>query len=134
MPNTNTYTDVVLDWEKLLAAVLEHTGSLPNIGAEQAALIQALQEAKELKANQDSFAASRQQATQELQMILDRGREMAMRLRGAVKFKIGPRNERLVQFGIAPLRRRARHNPEPAPPPPPIEDTAGPQPVADLES
>ena len=56
-----------------------------------------------------------------------------MRLRGAVKFKIGPRNERLVQFGIAPLRRHPRRDPEPAPPPPPSEDTAGPQPVAEPE-
>ncbi len=132
MPHTNTYTDVVFDWERLLAAVEEHAASLPDIEAERTALVQALQEAREMKAEQESFTASRQQATQDLQMTLDRGREMAMRLRGAVKFKIGPRNERLVQFGIAPLRRRPRRDPEPAPPPP-VEVTAGPQSVAEPE-
>jgi hypothetical protein len=33
---------------------------------------------------------------------------VAERLRDAVKFKIGRRNERLVQFNIAPLRKRPR--------------------------
>jgi len=36
------------------------------------------------------------------------GRELAIRLRAVVKSNIGPKSERLVQFKIAPLRKRTR--------------------------
>lgn len=125
MPNTTTYTSVVEDWERLLSAINEHVGVLPDVSAERLALEQALQDAREEKARQVSYTAARQLATQELEIILDRGREIAMRLRGAAKLKIGPRSELLVQFGVAPLRRRARRNPEEIPPvPPPVETPA----------
>lgn len=127
MPNTTTYTDVIGDWEKLLAAVNEHEDVLPDIRDERAALQQALQDAKDEKARQESYKAARQLATQELEMLLDRGREIAMRLRGAAKLKIGPRSELLVQFGVAPLRRRTRRNPEEIPPAPPPVETPAPE-------
>ncbi len=121
MPNTNTYTDVVADWERLLAAVEDNLPSLPDLLPEKLALEQALREARTIKALQVASTASRQEATQNLEMVLDSGRDLAMRLRSAAKYKIGARSERLVQFGIAPLRRRPRRNPEPVPPPPPVE-------------
>ncbi len=126
MPNTNTYTDAVTDWQRLLAAVEDNLQSLPDILAEKTALEQALLEARSVKAEQDAYTASRQEATQNLNMVLDTGRDLAMRIRAAAKHRIGARSERLVQFGIAPLRRRARRNPQPVPPPPsPVEAMKG---------
>lgn len=127
MPNTTTYTDVVGDWEQLLAAVDEHESVLPDIANERAALQQALLDARSEKARQASHTAARQRATQELEILLDRGREVAMRLRGAAKLKIGPRSELLVQFGVAPLRRRTRRNPEEIPPAPPVVEMTAPE-------
>ena len=134
MPNTMVYTRVVEDWEKLLAAVEEHEDVLPDVAAERLALEQALDAAREEKARQVSYTAARQLATQELEMVLDRGREIAMRLRGAAKLKIGPRSELLVQFGVAPLRRRTRRNPEEIPPAPPVVETPAPEEGVELGS
>ncbi|MEA2560918.1 MAG: hypothetical protein QOH06_2422 [Acidobacteriota bacterium] len=47
-------------------------------------------------------------------------REDARRLRAVVRGILGTRNERLVQFQVAPLRSRIRST-KPAPPPPPVE-------------
>lgn len=134
MPNTMVYTDVVADWEKLLAAVDEHESVLPDVRDERAALQQALLDARAEKARQASYTAARQLATQELEILLDRGREIAMRLRGAAKLKIGPRSELLVQFGVAPLRRRTRRNPEEIPPAPPPVESPAPEEGAELGS
>lgn len=128
MPNTTTYTDVVVDWEKLLAGVEDHDEQLGEATQEERdELQQILGEAKVAKARQDSHTAARQQATQELQQILERGRDVAMKMRSAIKAKVGLRNEILVQFGIAPLRRRVRKPVvAPFPPPPPTPEAPAP--------
>lgn len=118
MPNTNSYNDAIADWERLLAAVEDNLPSLPDLQAEKLALTQFLQEARALRAEQLSFMAARQESTQNLNMVLDSGRDLARRVRAAARYKLGARNERLVQFAIAPLRRHPRRNPEPVPPPP----------------
>lgn len=108
MPNTSSYADVVLDWERLLLAVQDNTDNLPESERLRAALQQHLDETRALKARQVSAAALRQRTTQELKVKLEEGRELAMRLRGTVRAGLGPRNEGLVQFGMAPLRARRR--------------------------
>ena len=108
MPIASSYADVVLDWELLLAAVHDNAGDLAAIEPQRAALAQHLEATQAVRAKQDSSRAVKQQTTQELKKMLVEGRELAMRLRNAVRANIGPRNERLVQFGVAPLRKRRR--------------------------
>jgi hypothetical protein len=81
------------------------------------ALAQTVAEIRGLKATQDSAAAERQQATQDIQEKIQVGREQARRLRGMAKGLLGTKSERLVQFQITPLRSRSRSRP-PEPPPP----------------
>jgi len=57
---------------------------------------------------------------------LARGRDLATQLRGAVRFKLGLRDEKLVQFRIAPLRKRAAPQPPDANPPGTPAETAPP--------
>jgi hypothetical protein len=117
MPNINSYADVIQDWQALLAAFKDNAERLPGIEEELAALEKALTEAMAVKSRQDSYRSEKQKATQELGEILENGRDLAMRLRGAVRFKIGPRSEKLVQFGMTPLRRRKGRKPKPEQPP-----------------
>jgi hypothetical protein len=114
MPNINSYADVIQDWQALLAAFKDNAERLPGIEAELAALEQALTAALAVKARQDSYRSEKQRATQELNEILESGRDLAIQLRGAVRCKLGPRNEKLVQFGMAPLRRRKGRKAAPA--------------------
>ncbi len=71
-------------------------------------MAQLLAEVRGLKARQDELTALRQQVTQQLKEAVARGKEAAIQLRAVVKAKFGPRNERLVQFKMAPLRKRPR--------------------------
>ncbi len=118
MANINSFPYLIRDWQRLLQAFLDHAEALAPAESQRAALSDLLTRALDLKARQDSFSAVRQQTTQELGEVLDDGREQARRLRGMVKGILGTKNERLVQFDVAPIRKRSRKakSPEMIPP------------------
>jgi hypothetical protein len=132
MPPIKSFADLVRDWEKLLAACLDNAVILASLEPLRLVLEGLLGEGRELKNRQDALAAQKQLATQELEALKEEGKEAARRLRGAVKSLLGTRSELLVQFNMAPLRKRgarkvlvkqpatpAPTGPAPAGPPPP---------------
>jgi hypothetical protein len=128
MPSPTSQADIVRDVEGLLEAIERTPEVQPSIVGETQELEQTLEEVQGLKAQQEELAARRQESTQKLLKALGRARETAMRVRAVVKGKLGPHNERLVHFRVAPIRRRARKRPEKppegkpvSPPPPPTE-------------
>jgi hypothetical protein len=126
MSNTDSYTQTTGDWEDVLAAAKENEALLPDLQAERTALEQSLAKAKGLKEQQNSFRAARQATTQDLKQTLVDGRQLAEKVRDAAKFKIGRRSERLVQFKVAPLRKRAPRKTGDKTPPPVTEPTPAP--------
>jgi len=109
MKSIRSFADVVRDWEQLLEAVNDNSAALAVATAEQKAALEAtLSALREKKSRQESFAASRQQATQELGVLITEGNETARRLRGVVRAVLGSKSEKLVQFRVAPLRSRRR--------------------------
>lgn len=121
MSNTDSYPKTTGDWEGVLAAAKENEAALPDMQEERTALEQTLAKVKGLKDLQASHAAAKQVATQELKQTLVEGRILAEKLRDAAKFKIGRRSERLVQFKVAPLRKRAPRKATDVKQPPPAE-------------
>ena len=103
-----SFADIVHDWELLLQAANDNESVKTGARVQREALEEILAALRASKATQDSCAAQRQQATQQVNQRIDEGREMARRLRGAVKAILGTRNERLVQFRVAPIRGRRR--------------------------
>lgn len=120
MPNINSFADLVLDQEKLLRAFEDNAENLVPAGPQRDLVESNLSQLHAVKARQDSFTAQRQEATQELGALMHQAREDARRLRALVKGLLGTRNERLVQFQVAPVRSRTRVA-KPVPPPPPVE-------------
>lgn len=114
----SSYADFVKDWESLLDAVRENQDLLPDVDANLIELSNLLDQFKNSKARQELHAGARQKATQDVGLLLDLGKEAAVKLRGFVKAKLGPKNELLVRFGIAPVRTRVRRTQKPTPPPP----------------
>lgn len=108
MARGTSYAGVVGDWKGLLEAVERNPDVQPSVEAERQSLAQSLAEAEELKARQDEFTARRQEVTQLLKASLEKGKEVAMRVRAITKGKVGPRSEKLVHFKVAPLRKRPR--------------------------
>ncbi|HYG65699.1 MAG TPA: hypothetical protein VEL74_24155 [Thermoanaerobaculia bacterium] len=108
MSNASSYADFITEMEGLLAAVTEHAAELPSVETHRAALAAFAEELKALKLRQDTARAVRQRSTQELKAFKAKGRGLIIRLQGAVKADLGHDNEKLVQFGVAPFRKRVR--------------------------
>ena len=108
MPSVNAQADVVLDWKGLLDSVTTSPDLRPLVEAECQTLEKNLTEFLSLKARQEELTAQRQETTQQLKEVMARGREVAVGIRSVLRGKVGPWNERVVQFRIAPIRRRSR--------------------------
>jgi chromosome segregation ATPase len=91
---------------RLLVAVEENAAALPDVAMERINLELALSSAEDAKNRQDSAVGNKQRATQELKEALARAEDAARQLQNAAKFKLGPRNEKLVVFQVTPLRKR----------------------------
>lgn len=108
MPQINSFPDVTDDWVGVLDAAEKNPDLQPLIETERQALTQVLAEVQGLKGRQVELVALRQEVTQQLRAALVRGKELVIRIRSVVRGKVGPRNERLVHWRVAPLRRRPR--------------------------
>jgi hypothetical protein len=101
-----SYADFVTDWQKLIAAIdgdpdLADLKNKPLLEAQLAAVTA-------INARQKQHAAARQQATQELNTGLLKGKDIAIQLRAEVKSLIDPRAERLTHFDVKPIRKKPR--------------------------
>ena len=87
-----------------------------------------LKESRDIRGQQESAKAAKQELRQRLDKVLKDGRETARRLRALAKGNLGTDNERLVQFDVAPNRKRGPRKPkEKETPPPEVEKTEAPQ-------
>ena len=126
MPNNASFADFVNAWDRLLTAINNNEGDLPDLQTYQVPLESIVQELRTLGARQDSLKASLRENTKAIQGLLGRGRDQAFHLRTYLKGHLGPRNERLIEYGIRPFRAGRRAPSEPVePPPPPVEDARG---------
>jgi hypothetical protein len=108
MASKNAYGPVFREFESLDSACLANQDVLPDIESVRAPLAGILTELKALKSLQENLEGERQQTTQRIRVLLDEGKEAVRRVRGFVKARLGTKSERLPQFGIAPIRKRAR--------------------------
>jgi hypothetical protein len=108
MPNHGSQDSIIRGAEGLIDAIDRTPEVQVELEKEREALAQPLAEAKFLKARQEELTAQRQEVTQLFHASLKRLKDAAMTFRTVVRGKLGIRNERLVQFGVAPLRKRPR--------------------------
>lgn len=97
--------DTFYDWEKLLRAAEEfrdQKGMHEHLDKLQAAY----QRLRSLEAERADLQARHQQATQEMGDVKDAGKLAAIEVRSVLKGILGHDNERLVQFGTRPIRKR----------------------------
>ena len=104
----NSQPVLIRNTEALLEAADRTPEVQPAIEAERQAVVQAMAEVKTLKARQEELSAQKQEVTQKLKAAIERLEDVSMIFRAVVKGALGPRNERLVHFKMAPLRRRSR--------------------------
>lgn len=128
MPGPKNHSEIIVDAEKLLAAVTNNPDLLSNIEEYRAPLELALTDIKSLLFLQQKLRGDRQKATQDLQEALRRTKDLTIQLRGVIRAKVGIRSEKLVEFRVAPLRKRTRKSkpldPEVKPPVEPAKPAA----------
>lgn len=108
MPDIKTQKDIIVDAEELMAAVAANPDLLPNLTEHLIPLESALGRIKTLRITQKTLTADKQQVTQDLKTSYREARDLTIQLRGAIRAKIGVRNEKLVEFKVPPLRPRPR--------------------------
>ena len=107
MPKSSL-ADFVTDWETLLKNVSDAAAELPNMDVYKAPLDQLLASAKDGLAQSHANRGLKQQQTKDLQELIGKGKEAAVKLRSAVKAHFGPKSEMLLKFGIKPVRKRKK--------------------------
>jgi len=101
-----TFSAVTGSARRLLSVVADNPSEMPDVTLERSALERELAAAEEAKTRQDGHRGEKQLATQNMKAALESVREAAARLQNAAKFKLGAKNEKLVAFQVAPLRKR----------------------------
>src|SRR5829696_5088033 len=113
MSSINAYGPIFRELESLESACRAAQEFLPDIESVLAPLAAMIADLKALKSRQETLEGERQQTTQRIRQRLDEAKEQARRVRGFVKARIGTKNERLNQFGAAPIRKRGSRKPQP---------------------
>ncbi|HEX4961860.1 MAG TPA: hypothetical protein VF173_13535 [Thermoanaerobaculia bacterium] len=108
MPVINAQGKIFRSWEGTINACQAQAALLPNVEPLKTALQDILNQARQVKAQQEENDAKRQGLTQQLAELIENGREAARCLRSYAKSQLGTKNELLVQFGAAPIRPRGR--------------------------
>jgi len=99
---------LITDFEGLLEATNRTPEVQPSMEQERQALAQTLAEIQSLRASQAELKALKQRVTQELKAAMARAKEQRTQVQSLAKGKLGPKNERLVHFNVAPQRKRPR--------------------------
>lgn len=111
------YTVTVHGWKTLGSGLEINAGDNQNLEDHRLLLADLTEKADALVAKRNALESEKQAVTRELQTILVQGRRIASLLRAGMKQKYGHQSEKLVEFGVRPLRRRSRKpkGGEPAP-------------------
>jgi hypothetical protein len=117
-----TFADFVKEGDRIVGAVRANVANLSHLQVSADKLASLLENMGELVIQQSALQASKQQVTSDLNQTLDDGLRLLTFLRKGVREQYGPRNEKLVEFGLQPFRGRLRRSEPVTPPPPVVED------------
>jgi hypothetical protein len=103
---SNSQDNQIQDWRDLLRAAQESECEMRGVEPFVEALEESSDEAMSLRCRRDALLVSAEELTAEMNAAFAMTHDAAMALRSYVKGVLGLRSERLVRFGIKPLRRR----------------------------
>ena len=103
-----TQDDQVQDWSELLTTAREDEAELAGAAPLIAALEDTYTQAVSLRGRRDALGASAQETTRQMKEAFAAGRDAAIALRSYIRAVLGPRSEKLLRYGIKPLRQRRR--------------------------
>lgn len=102
-------------WERLTTPMGAIPTQFPSLEDDRQQLVSILTQSRDLVIQQAALTASKQDISKRLDALLTEGRKLATFLRTGVKQKLGNRSEKLVEFGLQPLRAARSRKPTPPP-------------------
>jgi hypothetical protein len=106
-------------WKTVSGSTAANASDLPQAAIPLAALDKIVAEADQIFVEQAAFRASKQVTTQRLRVLSDQADKLTTVLKVIVKQHYGNGNDKLVEFGIQPLRTRPKATVVPPTPPAP---------------
>lgn len=106
-----SFADTVIDLEDLDAAIVKNADLVPGALKLREPLQGVISKIRILSTTQKSLIGDKQKTTQELKAAVAEAKNLAIDIRAIIRGEVGSRSEKLVEFGVAPLRKR---KPKPA--------------------
>lgn len=107
MSDVRLYMNKVNGWEKMDTAMTANDTEVAHLKFKLPVLRDNSQRIRALYAQHAALAAARQAITREMTQLIDEGDQIFRMLKEALKDHYGKRNEKLVEFGVEPLRTAA---------------------------
>lgn len=124
-----SYAESSKGWEGLLRALVANLTQLPQLDGARAKLEGLLAGFRDLAAQQAVHQATKQEMSKQLRTLVRDGRKTATMIRAVLKEHYGHDSEKLVEFGVQPLRARVRKATVKPPAEEPAPGPADPQPA-----
>ncbi|HWM90111.1 MAG TPA: hypothetical protein VN493_05040 [Thermoanaerobaculia bacterium] len=119
MDQPTSYADHMQQWQRRLSAMAENAEDLVHLESRRDKLQGVLDRAITVFQIQAAAAATKQEATRELETLIADGRMVMTFLNAGLREHYGKDSEKLAEFHIAPFRGRRPTAAKPEPPPPP---------------
>ena len=116
-------------WRNVATATATNASELTGTEARLSALESVLTEVDKILSEQAAFQASKQMTSQRLKALVNQGDKLTTVLKAMAKQHYGNGNDKLVEFGIQPLRSRPKPTVVQSTPPPPEAGPSGPTPT-----
>lgn len=105
-------------WKNLSTSLAANSADLPHLEGHRTLLADVLSRTESLTTQQATLTASKQEVSLQLEKLMGEGRKLATFLRVGVRQHYGNRAEKLIEFGLRPLRARRKSDTAPAKPSP----------------
>jgi hypothetical protein len=102
------FPNTVLELDQLRESIARHLTLMPAAEKFLVPLDDALGKIRMLNARRSTLVADKQKATQDLKAAVAEALNLAIDVRAIIRGEVGARSEKLVEFGVTPLRKRSR--------------------------
>ena len=107
------FANTVLDLEQLRESIAKHLFLMPGAEKFLPPLDTALAKIRTVSNLRATLTADKQKATQDLKAAVAEAQSLAIDVRAIIRGEVGARSEKLVEFGVAPLRPRSSRKAKP---------------------
>ena len=96
------------EWRKVATATAANAAELPGAEFQNAVLVAVIDEVDKILAEQAVWRANKQVTSQRLKALVNQGGKLSTVLKAIARQQYGHGNDKLVEFGIRPLRSRRK--------------------------